>query len=226
MHIKKSIMVGERELTIETGRMAKQADGSVVMRYGDTMVLVTSVSAREKKDVDFLPLTVEYKENLYAAGRIPGSYFKREGRLTEKETLVSRLVDRSHRPLFPEGYAYETQLIANVISADGQNEPDMLALTGASAALATSDIPFNGPIAGVRIGRIEGKLVVNPTNKQRETSDLDLVVACSKEAIVMVEGGAEEISEAEMVAALDFAHQSCQPLIKLQEEIRKELGVT
>ncbi|MFT3842062.1 MAG: polyribonucleotide nucleotidyltransferase [Myxococcaceae bacterium] len=225
MHIKKSIMVGERELTIETGRMAKQADGSVVMRYGDTMVLVTSVSAREKKDVDFLPLTVEYKENLYAAGRIPGSYFKREGRLTEKETLVSRLVDRSHRPLFPEGYAYETQLIANVISSDGQNEPDMLALTGASAALATSDIPFNGPIAGVRIGRIEGKLVVNPTNKQRETSDLDLVVACSKEAIVMVEGGAEEISEADMVAALDFAHQSCQPLIKLQEEIRKELGV-
>src|SRR5205085_500168 len=140
MYIKKSITIGERELSIETGRLAKQADGSIVVRYGDTMILATAVSARDKKDVDFLPLTVEYKENLYAAGRIPGSYFKREGRLTEKETLTSRLVDRSCRPLFPDGYAYETQVIVNVISSDGQNDPDILALTAASSALWVSDI--------------------------------------------------------------------------------------
>ncbi len=192
-------MVGERELSIETGRLAKQADGSVVVRYGDTMILVTAVSAKEKKDVDFLPLTVEYKENFFAAGRIPGGYFRREGKLTEKETLTSRIVDRSCRPLFPEGYAYETQVISSVISSDQQNDSDVLGLTGASAALWVSNIPFNGPIAGVRVGRIDGKLVVNPTNKQRETCDIDMVVACSKEAIVMVEGGAEEVSEADMV---------------------------
>ncbi len=224
-HIVKSVKVGDKELTIETGRLAKQADGSTVVRYGDTVVLATIVSARDKKDVDFLPLTVEYKENLYAAGRIPGSYFKREGRLTEKETLTSRIVDRSCRPLFPEGYAYETQLIVNVISSDGQNEPDVLALTAASAALWTSDVPFNGPIAGVRVARVGGQLIVNPTQKQREVSDLDLVVACSKEAIVMVEGGANEISEQDALAALEFAHKSCQPLIQLQEQMRAELGI-
>jgi polyribonucleotide nucleotidyltransferase len=223
--MKKSVMVGDKELTIETGRMAKQADGSTVVRYGDTMVLATAVSAKEKKDIDFLPLTVEYKENLYAAGRIPGSYFKREGRLTEKETLTSRIVDRSCRPLFPEGYAYETQIIVNVISADGQNEPDVMALTAASAALSISDIPFNGPIAGVRVGRVGGQFVANPTAKQREASDIDLVVACSKEAIVMVEGGASEVSEQDMVSALNFAHQACQPLIKAQEDMRAALGV-
>jgi polyribonucleotide nucleotidyltransferase len=223
--IKKSVMVGDRELSFETGRLAKQADGSMVIRYGDTMVLATAVSAKDKRDVDFLPLTVEYKENFYAAGRIPGGYFKREGRLTEKETLTSRLVDRSCRPLFPEGYPYDTQIILNVISADGQNEPDTLALCAASAALWTSDIPFNGPIAGVRVGRIEGKLVANPTNKQREASDLDLVVACSKEAVMMVEGGAEEVSEADMVLALDFGHKVCREIIKVQEEMRAALGV-
>ncbi|MBX7099203.1 MAG: polyribonucleotide nucleotidyltransferase [Myxococcaceae bacterium] len=226
MHIVKTLTLGDRTLTLETGRMAKQADGSAVLRYGDTMLLATSVSAREKKDVDFLPLTVEYKENLYAAGKIPGSFFKREGKLTEKETLTSRIVDRACRPLFPDGYGYETQVIVSVISSDGQNDPDVLALNVASTALATSDIPFGGPIACVRVGRIEGKLLVNPTHKQREVSDLDLVVACSKEAIVMVEGGANEISEQDMVAALEFAHAQCQPIIALQAEIRAALKVT
>lgn len=223
--LKKSVMVGSRELTIETGRMAKQADGSAVIRYGDTMILATAVSARDRRDVDFLPLTVEYRENQYAAGRIPGGYFRREGRLSEAETLTSRLIDRSCRPLFPEGYAYETQVIVSVISADQQNEPDVLSLVAASSALWVSDIPFNGPIAGVRVGRIDGKLIANPTHKERTTSDIDLVVACSKEAIVMVEGGADEISESDMVAALNFAQQTCLPIIAAQEELRAELKV-
>ena len=226
MYLKKGVKVGAQELTIETGRMAKQADGSVVVRYGDTMLLVTAVSAREKREVDFLPLTVEYQERLYSAGRIPGSYFKREGRLTEKETLTSRLVDRSCRPLFPEGYAYETQIIASVISSDQENEGDIHGITGASAALFCSDIPFNGPIAGIRVGRVKGEWVANPTAKQREESDIDLVMACSRDAIVMVEGGAIEVSEPDMVAALAFGHQAVRPLLQLQEEMRRELKKT
>jgi polyribonucleotide nucleotidyltransferase len=224
--IRKSVMVGERELIIETGRLAKQADGATVVRYGDTMVLATAVSSKDKRDVDFLPLTVEYKENMYSAGRIPGGYFRREGKLSEKETLTSRLIDRSCRPLFPEGYPYDSQIMLSVISSDQQNDADVLGLCGASSALWVSNIPFSGPIAGVRVGRIDGKLIANPTTKQREKSDIDLVVACSKEAIVMVEGGAEEISEAEMVKALEFAHETCQPIIRIQEEMRAELGVT
>ncbi|WNG34803.1 polyribonucleotide nucleotidyltransferase [Archangium minus] len=226
MHLKKSVKIGDTELTIETGHMAKQADGSVVVRYGDTMLLVTAVSAREKKDVDFLPLTVEYQEKLYSAGRIPGSYFKREGRLTEKETLASRIVDRSCRPLFPDGYAYETQVIASVISADPEHEGDIHGITGASAALWVSDIPFNGPIAGIRVGRVDGKLIANPTLKQRELSDIDLVMAVSRDAIVMVEGGAEEVSEAEMVAALEFGKQAALPALDLQDELRRALNKT
>ncbi|XXF76385.1 polyribonucleotide nucleotidyltransferase [Myxococcaceae bacterium GXIMD 01537] len=224
MHLKKSVKIGDTELSIETGHMAKQADGSVVVRYGDTMLLVTAVSAKEKKDIDFLPLTVEYQEKLYSAGRIPGSYFKREGRLTEKETLASRIVDRSLRPLFPEGYAYETQVIASVISADPENEGDIHGITGASAALWVSDIPFGGPIAGIRVGRVGGQLVANPSARQREVSDLDLVMAVSREAIVMVEGGAEEVSEADMVAALEFGFKSAQPVLDLQDEMRRALG--
>src|SRR4051794_536914 len=226
MYLKKSVTIGDRELSIETGRMAKQADGSIVLRYGDTMLLATIVSAREKKDVDFLPLTVEFKENLYAAGKIPGSYFKREGRLTEKETLTSRLVDRACRPLFPEGYAYETQIIESVISSDPENEGDIHAITAASTALMVSDIPFNGPIAGIRVGRVNGQYVVNPSASQRAVSDLDLVMACSKEAIVMVEGGAEEVSEEVMVGGLDFGHKACQPVLDLQIQMRKELKKT
>ena len=225
MHLKKSVRVGENELVLETGKLAKQADGSVTVRYGDTIILVTAVSAKEKKDVDFLPLTVEYQEKLYSAGRIPGSYFRREGRLTEKETLTSRLVDRSCRPLFPEGYAYETQVISSVVSSDSENEGDVHGITGASAALMVSDIPFNGPIAGIRVGRVGGQLIANPTAKQREQSDLDLVMACSREAIVMVEGGASEVSEADMVAALEFGKAAVLPVIELQEAMRRELGV-
>jgi polyribonucleotide nucleotidyltransferase len=226
MYLKKEVQFGENTLSLETGKMAKQADGSVVLRYGDTIILVTAVSAKEKKDVDFLPLTVEYQERLYAAGRIPGSFFRREGRLTEKETLSSRQVDRSCRPLFPEGYGYETQVIASVISSDPDNEGDIHGITGASAALMLSNIPFDGPIAGVRVGRVEGKLIANPTATQRAASDLDLIIACSKEAIVMVEGGAEQVSEADMVAALEFGHRSAQPVLQMQLEMRRELGVT
>ena len=226
MHIKKSVKVGDKELIFETGKMAKQADGSVVVRYGDTMLLTTAVSLKDKKDIDFLPLTVEYQERLYAAGRIPGSYFKREGRLTEKETLTSRLIDRSCRPLFPEGYAYETQIIASVISSDQENEADVHGITAASAALWFSDIPFNGPIAGIRVARIEGQFLANPTLKQRESSDIDLVLACSRDAIVMVEGGAEEASEADMVAALEFGRKAVQPILDLQDSIRAELKKT
>ena len=223
--IRKTVKVGDRDLIIETGRMAKQADGAVVVRQGDTMLLATCVSAREKKDVDFLPLTVEYKETFAAAGRIPGGYFRREGRLTEKETLTSRIVDRSCRPLFPEGYAYEVQIINTVISFDKNCEPDVLALVATSAALGVSDIPFDGPIACVRVGRVDGKLVANPDLAQRSKSDIDLVVSASAQAIVMVEGGAEEISEADMVAALDFGMAACQPIIKAISELRAELGV-
>ncbi|MFL5322406.1 MAG: polyribonucleotide nucleotidyltransferase [Myxococcaceae bacterium] len=226
MYLKKSIQFGPVALELEHGKMAKQADGSVVVRFGDTMLLATAVSAREKKDVDFLPLTVEFKENLYAAGKIPGSYFKREGRLTEKETLTSRLVDRACRPLFPEGYAYETQIIESVISSDPENEGDIHAITAASTALMVSDIPFNGPIAGIRVGRVNGQYVVNPSASQRAVSDLDLVMACSKEAIVMVEGGAEEVSEEVMVGGLDFGHKACQPVLDLQIQMRKELKKT
>jgi polyribonucleotide nucleotidyltransferase len=226
MYLKKEVKFGENTLSLETGKMAKQADGSVVLRYGDTVILVTAVSAKDKKDVDFLPLTVEYQERLYSAGRIPGSFFRREGRLTEKETLSSRQVDRSCRPLFPEGYAYETQVIASVISSDPENEGDIHGITGASTALMLSNIPFDGPIAGVRVGRVDGKLVANPTAAQRAVSDMDLIIACSKDAIVMVEGGAEQVSEADMVAALDFGHRSVQPVLEMQQQMRRELGVT
>ncbi|MBE2250916.1 MAG: polyribonucleotide nucleotidyltransferase [Myxococcus sp.] len=222
--ITKKVKLGDFELVLETGKLAKQADGSATVRYGDTVLLATSVSAKEKKDIDFLPLTVEYKENFYAAGRIPGGYFRREGRLTEKETLTSRIVDRSCRPLFPEGYAYETQLIVNVISADRDNDPDVLALNGVSAALACSDIPFGGPVGCVRVGRIDGKFVLFPTYKQRETSDFDLVVAASKDAIVMVEGGANEVSEPEMVQALEFGHEACRKIVAVMDEMRAAVG--
>jgi polyribonucleotide nucleotidyltransferase len=215
----------QTELFIETGKIAKQAHGSAQVRFGDTVLLVTAVAASEKKEgLDFLPLTVDYQEKLYAAGRIPGSYFKREGRPSEKETLTCRLIDRTLRPLFPEGFFYETQIIALVLSADQENEPDIHAITAASTALHLSDIPFNGPVAGVRVGRVDGKLVANPTAEQRAASDLDLVVSSSKDAIVMVEGGARQLAEADMVEALLFAHAAAQPALQAQEELRKELG--
>ncbi|MBS2033109.1 MAG: polyribonucleotide nucleotidyltransferase [Deltaproteobacteria bacterium] len=225
--ITKNIKIGDRDIKIETGKVAKQANGSVTVQCGETIVLVTAVSAKERKEgLDFFPLTVDYLEKLSAAGRIPGSYFRREGRLTDRETLSSRVIDRSLRPLFAEGYANETQVIATVLSFDQENDSDVLALTGASAALACSDIPFNGPIAGVRVGRVNGKLVANPTLSERAKSDIDIVMAASREAIVMVEGGAEHISEAEMVDALMFGKESVKAALDAQEQLTKELKKT
>ncbi len=223
--IQERAQVGDREIVLETGKVAKQADGSIWIRHGDSIVLVTVVSAKEKKEgIDFFPLTVDYQEKLFAAGKIPGSFFRREGRLTEKETLTSRVIDRSCRPLFPEGYANETQIIATVLSFDQENEADVLALTGASAALQVSDVPFHGPIAGVRVGRVDGKFVANPTNAQRATADLDIVMAASRDAITMVEGGGMDIPEAVMVDALLFGHAAVQPLLDAQERLGKAVG--
>jgi polyribonucleotide nucleotidyltransferase len=225
--ITKTVKLGDKTITLETGKIAKQAHGSVVVTCGETIVLVTAVSAKERKEgLDFCPLTVDYLEKLAAAGKIPGSYFRREGRLTDRETLNSRCIDRSLRPLFAEGYANETQVIATVLSFDQVNDADVLALTGASAALACSDIPFQGPIAGVRVGRVEGKLVANPTHEERAKSDIDLLMAASKDAIVMVEGGAEHISETEMIDALMFGKDAVRGLLAAQEEFTKELKKT
>ncbi|OGQ47798.1 MAG: polyribonucleotide nucleotidyltransferase [Deltaproteobacteria bacterium RIFCSPLOWO2_02_FULL_46_8] len=216
---------GGRTLTLSTGELAKQAGGSVVVRYGDTIVLVTAtVSETPKENVDFLPLTVDYVEKTFAAGKIPGGFFKREGRPTEMATLTSRFIDRPIRPLFPENYHNETQVIATVLSADLDNEPDILAMIGASSALMLSPAPFLGPIAGICVGRVDGKFVVNPTPRQMEESDMDIIVAGSKEAVVMVEGGANEIPEADMIAAIRFAHESIQPVLLIQEELAKKAG--
>jgi polyribonucleotide nucleotidyltransferase len=223
-YLKESIKLGDRELTVETGRIAKQADGSVVIRYGDTMVLVAAVAASSPREgIDFFPLTVEYREANYAAGRIPGNYFRREGRPNEKEVLTSRLIDRPCRPLFTEGFRNETQVIASVISADEENDPDVIAITGASCALYLSDIPFPTPIAGVRIGLIEGRYIINPTYDERRESRLNLIVAGTEEAIVMVEAGALEVSEEIMVEALMLAHKEINRLCRWQKELYKAL---
>src|SRR5215212_54760 len=225
-YLKESIKLGERELTVETGRVAKQADGSVVVRYGDTMLLVAAVGAPTAREgVDFFPLTVEYREANYAAGRIPGNYFRREGRPNEKEVLTSRLIDRPCRPLFAEGYRNETQVIASVISADPDNNPDVIAITGASCALYLSDIPFLNPIAGVRIGLIEGRYIINPTYDEVRESRLNLIVAGTEEAIMMVEAGASEVSEEIMVEALMLAHKEINRLCRWQRELYKALEI-
>jgi len=209
---------------METGKVAKQADGSVVVRYGDTVVLVTACAARTPREgVDFLPLTVDYRENTYAAGKIPGGFFKREGRPNEKETLTSRLIDRPIRPLFPETWNYETQVIALVLSFDQANDPDVLAVTGASAALYLSDVAFTTPLAAVRVGLIEDKLVVNPTNAQLEKSRMDLVVCGSEHEIVMVEAGAQEVEEGLLVDAIFRGHEEIQRLVRMQKEMLDEL---
>ncbi len=226
MFLKQAINLGGREITIETGRIAKQADGAVLVSQGETVVLVTAVSDRKAKvGASFFPLTVDYREYGYAAGRIPGGYFKREGRPTEKEILTSRLTDRPIRPLFPEGYQHETQIISMVISADDEHDPDVLSITGASAALYLSDIPFHNPIAGVRVGLVEGKYIVNPTYDQLRQSQLNLIVAGSEEAIVMVEAGAKEVSEQVMIEALMFAHGEIKKLCALQRSMHEALGV-
>src|SRR5215475_15585768 len=195
-----------RPLSIEVGKLAKQADGAALVRYGETVVLVTAVAVKDLKiDTDFFPLTVDYQERTFAAGKIPGGFFKREGRPSEREILTSRLVDRALRPLFPDGFFCETQVVASVLSVDRENDADTMALIGASAALHVSDIPFRGPIAGVRIGRLRGTLTVNPLQSQFPASDINLFVAAGRDSIVMVEGGAKVASEEDMLEALFLA---------------------
>jgi polyribonucleotide nucleotidyltransferase len=224
MH-KREIQIGQNTLSFETGKLAKQADGSVIVRMGDTMVLVTACHAASAREgIDFLPLTVDYREYTYASGRIPGGFFKREGKATEKEVLTSRCIDRPIRPLFPAGWRYETQIIAFVISADTDNDGDVLAITGASAALALSEMPFEKTIAGVRVGLIDGQYVINPTFAQRKQSRLDLVVAGSKDGIVMVEAGAREVSEEEAVRALEAGHAAIRQLCDTIDTLAKEAG--
>ena len=217
--------LGDKPLSIKTGKIAKQASGAVVVQYGETIVLVTVVSSNESAKGDFLPLTVEYMEKIYAAGRIPGNYFRREvGRGSEKETLTARLIDRPIRPLFSKGYNFETQVIATVLSMDQENDPDTLAMIGASAALGLSDIPFEGPIACVRVGRIEGQLVINPPVKKFDACDINIIVAGSATGVVMVEGSGNIVSEADMLEAIFFGHQAMQPVIEIQKKLRENYG--
>src|ERR687893_1120990 len=220
-----SVEIGSKEISFETGKLAKQAGGSVVVQAGDTMVLGTATAGNER-DVDFLPLTVDVEERMYAAGKIPGSFFKREGRAGEKGTLTARMIDRPIRPLFPKGWHYETQLVALPISVDHVNPYDVLAMNGASAALMISPVPLPTPVGAVRIGKVEGNFVVNPDESDlaEGRSDLDLVVAGTEEAILMVEAGANEVPEAEILDALDIAHSEIKKLCQVQHELREKAG--
>jgi len=225
MYKKVETDIGGRTMAFETGKVAKQTSGSVVVTCGDTMVLVTAVAEKKTKNMGFLPLTIEYQERMYAAGRIPGSYFRREiGRPSEKEVLTCRLIDRPLRPLFPKGYMSETQVIITVFSADQEIDPDILAMNGASTALAISDIPWQGPVAAARVGYIDGEYVLNPTKSQLEKSAMNLVVAGTEKAVVMVEGRTGELVEDVILEAIFFAHEGIQPIITLQNELREELG--
>src|SRR5215468_8361512 len=216
---------GGRPMTIETGRLAKQAAGAALVTYGETAVLVTATRAEPRPGIDFFPLTVDYVEKTSAAGKIPGGFFKREGRLSDREVLVSRFIDRSIRPLFADGYRDETQIIATVLSADGETRPDIPAFIGASAALAISEIPFLGPIAAVRMGRAEDRWIINPTPEESAASDIDLVVAGSRGALVMVEGGAKQVPEPEILAGLKRAHQEIAAAISSIEALAARVGV-
>ena len=211
-----------RPLTISTGALAKQADGSVIIRYGETVLLVTAVAEKEEATTDFLPLTVNYQEMTYAAGKFPGGFFKREGRPSEREVLTSRLIDRPLRPSFVKGYHHETQIIATVLSADQENDPAVLGIIGASAALVLSPIPFLGPLAAVFVGRKDGQFVINPTDG--EGSDLDIVVAGSRDAIMMVEGEAGFIEGEALIEAIDLAHRTMMPVIEMQEQLAAKVG--
>ncbi|MCK5557850.1 MAG: polyribonucleotide nucleotidyltransferase, partial [Candidatus Hydrogenedentes bacterium] len=217
--------IGGRELRLETGRMAKQANGAVTVSYGGTVVLVAAVHGSPREGIDFFPLTIEYREKTYAAGRIPGNFFRREGRPGEKEVLTARLVDRPLRPLFADGYNNEVQVVATVVSADQENDPDVLALVGSSAALLLSEIPFCRAVGAVRVGWVDERFIVNPTREEREGSKLDLVVAGTEKAVVMVEGSADEVSEAMMVDAIEFAHRELQSSIRLQMDLAQRVGV-
>jgi len=217
---------GGRTLTIESGKMAMQAGGAVTIRYGDTILLVTATGSQSPRvGADFFPLTVAYQEKTFAAGKIPGGFFKREGRPNEQETLTGRLTDRPLRPLFPDGYMNETQVIATALSSDIENEPHVLSITGASAALCISPMPFKGPIAGCRVGRIDGEYKVNPTPTEMLDSDIDVFVAASRESVVMVEGGANIVAEEDILGAIQFGHKEMQPLFDIQEELVKKCGV-
>ena len=225
MIISKSVKLGNESLTIETGRMAKQANGAVTVRYGDTIVLVTAVADSEsKEDLDFFPLSVEYREKSYAAGKIPGGFFKREGRPSEKEILSARLIDRPIRPLFPENFKNETQIIAIVLSMDKDNDADVLAAVGASAAICISSIPFDGPIASVRVGKLNSEYILNPTLSEIEQSTLEFVVSGNEDSIIMVEGEAQEISETEMLDIIKFAHEGIKKLVQLQKGLLSEIS--
>ncbi len=226
MFVRESVEVGGKALTLETGRIAKQAHGAVLVSYGESVVLVTAVSTSERPGLDFFPLTCEYVEKTYAAGRIPGGFFKREGRLRENETLTARLMDRPLRPMFPKGYKKDTQIIATVLSSDQENPTDVLALIGASASLHISDIPWDGPVVGIRVARVDGRLVAYPTFEQIEQADIDLTVAATKDAIVMVEGGADEASETDLIDALEFAHEQGKGILELIEKLRAAVGKT
>src|SRR5919112_2930840 len=222
---KREVRIGSRNISIETGKLAKQADGSVMVRSGDTVVLVTACHAASAREgIDFLPLTVDYREYTYASGRIPGGFFKREGKPSEKEVLTSRLIDRPIRPLFPYGWRHETQIIALLLSADSENDSDVLAITGASAALALSGIPFTKTIAGVRVGLLDGEYIINPTYEQRRQSRLDLIVAGTKDAIVMVEAGAKEVSEEEIVQAFERAHAAIREIVAGIDALARDAG--
>ncbi len=223
--VRESVTIGDKEISIETGKWAKQASGAVIVRCGSTMVLVTANGSQSpRQGMDFMPLTCEYKEKTYAAGKIPGSFFRREGRPSTDEILVCRLMDRPMRPLFPKSWRIDTQLIANVVSFDKINPTDVLAMTGASAALHISDLVWNGPVVGIRVGRIDGEFIAYPTFEQREKSDIDMIIAVSRDAIVMVEGGMKQISESVIIDALMFGHEAAQPLIDLQEKLRAAVG--
>lgn len=216
--------VGGKQITIETGRMAKQADGSTLVTCGNNIVLVTAVSKKEPAAVDFFPLTVEYQEKFYATGKIPGGYFKRESKPSTEQVLIARLIDRPLRPSFPEGYRNETQVVATVLSADGSFPIEILASLGASSALHISDIPFGGPTAAIQVGRIDGHFIANPTPQQMEKSDLDVIVAGTRNGILMVEGETKFVNEAAVLGALKFAHEALQPLLNAQDELREKTG--
>jgi polyribonucleotide nucleotidyltransferase len=225
MQQKVTAKIGGNEISIETGKIARLADGAVIVTCGDTTVLVCAVSATVVKEgQDFFPLTVDYREKAAAAGKFPGGYFKREGRPTEKETLTSRMIDRPLRPLFPKGYFYDTQIISILLSADGQNDPDILAINGASAALSVSDIPFAGPIGAVRVGRVNGEFIANPTHDERAQSDLDLVYVGTENDVIMIEGSAKEMPEAEFTKALEFAHGYAREMIQAQKDLASRVG--
>jgi polyribonucleotide nucleotidyltransferase len=227
MEQKVQVEFSGRTIAISTGKMAKQANGAVVVSCGDTVVLVTAVATKTAKEgQDFFPLTVNYQEKAYAGGKIPGGFFKREGRPSDNETLTCRLIDRPIRPLFPENFLNDTQIMATVVSADKDNDPGILAMIGASAALEVSDIPFQGPIAGVKVGRVDGRFVANPTAEELAKSDIEIVVAASRDAICMVEGSAALVAEEDMLEAIFFGHAAVQPILAAQEELRKKAGVT